>query len=63
MPYAEKAVTLQPDSAQIADTLGWLLAERNDLDRALPLLAKAWGQAANNPTVGYHYAEVLSPCW
>ena len=60
LAYAEKAVELQPDSAQIVDTLGWLLVERGDTERALPLLARAWAQAAGNPSIGYHYAEALA---
>jgi tetratricopeptide (TPR) repeat protein len=57
--YAEKAVELQPDSAQIADTLGWLLVGRGETERAVALLAKAWEQTPDNPSIGYHYAEAL----
>jgi Flp pilus assembly protein TadD len=42
------------------DTLGWILVERNQLDRALPLLQKAVTLSPQAGDIRFHYAAALS---
>lgn len=59
--YAEQAYKLSPQSAAIADTLGWLLyAKSGDLERAETLLREARSGAPNHPEIGYHLAVILN---
>ena len=60
MKYAEQAYGLASDNPNVADTLAVILVKRNDLKRALPLLAKANEQAPENADIAYHYAEALA---
>lgn len=56
---AEQAYKLASDSPGIMDTLGWVLVERGDTARALPLLQKAVSQAPNAAEIRYHLAVAL----
>lgn len=56
---AEKAHRLRPETGEIADTLGWILVERNKLDRGVDLLREAVGKAPEVPEIKYHLAAGL----
>jgi putative PEP-CTERM system TPR-repeat lipoprotein len=60
VPYASRAYKLQPNSAAIADTLGWLLLRAGKVKESLPILEKARNGAPNHPEIGYHYAVSLN---
>ncbi|HJT80281.1 MAG TPA: tetratricopeptide repeat protein, partial [Chthoniobacterales bacterium] len=51
---AQKARSLQPGDASIADTLGWVLFKKRDYQQALPLLTEAADKAPNQPEISYH---------
>jgi putative PEP-CTERM system TPR-repeat lipoprotein len=57
---AEAALAKEPGDANIIDTLGWILLQRGDLDRALQLLRDARLRSPDNPEIRYHLAEALS---
>ena len=38
---AERALAAAPDNPAVMDTVGWILVEKGDLDKALPLLREA----------------------
>lgn len=57
---AEQAYRLQPDSPQIADTLGTILIARRDTRRGLALLRQAHAGAPRAPEIRYHLAEALA---
>ena len=57
---AERARQLQPDAAGVADTLGWLLVRRGELQRGMQLLEQAHGAAPAEPAVAYHFAYALA---
>ncbi len=56
LEYAETAYKLAADSPAILDTLGWILVERDDLSRGLPLLQKANSLAPESAEIRYHLA-------
>lgn len=56
---AELALKQAPDNASVIDTVGWLLTERGDTARALPLLHKAVGLAPQSTELRYHLAVAL----
>ena len=56
---AEKAYAGASDSAAVADTLGWMLAEKGNLTRALPLLQKAASAAPDAMDIRYHLVLAL----
>ena len=60
LPTAEQAYQLQPNNADITDTLGWILLEQGKTDRALELLQKASAQAPASTEIRYHWAVALS---
>ncbi|GJL75247.1 XrtA/PEP-CTERM system TPR-repeat protein PrsT [Nitrosomonas sp.] len=60
LEYAEKAYKIAPEAPAIQDTLGWILAENGEIDRALPLLEKAAAGQSENATIQYHYAYALT---
>ncbi|WP_432377821.1 tetratricopeptide repeat protein [Duganella sp. P38] len=60
LPYAEQAHQLAPKSATVTDTLGWVLAEQGQLERAVPLLKQASAQLPANNEVRYHYGVALA---
>jgi tetratricopeptide (TPR) repeat protein len=51
---AEKAHTLKPNEAEIADTLGWILYRRGDYQQALVLLQESANKLPENPEVQFH---------
>ena len=57
---AEKAHELQPENGAITDTLGWLLVQEGQAQRALELLRKAVKQAPQIPDIRYHLAAALA---
>lgn len=56
---AEQAYKLAPDQPSVMDTLGWLLVEQKQMERARDLLAKAAVRVPNNPVIRYHYGVAL----
>ena len=54
LPTAEQAWKLKPDSAQIADTLGWILVEQGETQRGVDLLSQAARLAPNDNGIRYH---------
>lgn len=54
----EKALSLEPDSAAILDSMGWVLYRRGDLNAAEKYLSRAWAKM-NDPEVAGHLAQVL----
>ena len=57
---AERAYRLAPLNAAVMDTLGWLLVEKEDTARALPLLKKASELLPASTEIRYHYAVALT---
>ena len=53
---AEQALALAPDNADIADTLGWILVQSGEADRAIGLIRRSIEQKPEDPTVRYHLA-------
>jgi cellulose synthase operon protein C len=60
LEYAERAHAQAPNNPAVADTLGWILVERGDVVRGLPLLATAREALPEVPDVRYHYAVALA---
>ena len=59
LEYAEKAHRLAPNDASIADTLGWVLVQQNQVEKALGYLREAKLRAAADPEIKYHLAVAL----
>jgi tetratricopeptide (TPR) repeat protein len=59
LELAQRARLLDPDSAAIADTLGWLLLQSGRDGEALPLLTQAASLDSATPGIRYHRAEAL----
>ncbi len=57
--FAERAYAIAPDNAAILDTLGWLLLELGDANRAVTLLEKAVRLTPEQAEVRFHYAQAL----
>ena len=51
---AQKARTLDPGNAAVADTLGWAAYKRGDYPQALTLLQDSAGKLGTNPEIQYH---------
>lgn len=60
LPTAEKAHAIDPRQPQIADTLGWILLETGNTDRAVSLLQQAAKAVPNDAEVQYHLAAALA---
>ena len=56
---AEQALALNPDSAVVLDTLGWILLGQNKFRRAQEVLAKAVKSDPKNADIRYHWAVSL----
>lgn len=54
METAEKAYQAAADSPPVMDTLGWMLVDRGDTARGLPLLDKASAAAPDDMDIRYH---------
>jgi Flp pilus assembly protein TadD len=59
LSYAEKANRLAPDQPKILDTLGVLLAERGNTERAVQSLQRAVQLAPADPALRLNLARVL----
>lgn len=57
---AERAHQIAPQSAEVDDTLGWILAQRHQVAPAVALLAQAAKRNPDDSEVEYHYAYALS---
>jgi putative PEP-CTERM system TPR-repeat lipoprotein len=57
---AEQAYLLKPDSANIMDTLGWILVEQGDTDRGLKLLKAASDKDPASTGIRYRWAAALA---
>lgn len=57
--YAQQAYELAPQSAAIADTLGWLLVKNGKVEKGLELLQRAAAKS-DEPTIQYHLAVALN---
>lgn len=60
LEYAKRAYDLAPDVAAIADTYGWILVERGDLQKGIELLTKAAALEPDNQEILYHLNEAKS---
>jgi cellulose synthase operon protein C len=60
LEYAERAYARAPDNPAVADTLGWVLVNSGEVERALPLLQIARQMLPDRPEVRYHYATALA---
>ena len=58
--YAEIAYSLAPENPSVLDTLGWLLLNNGEPERALKLLKQAIVLDPSNFDTRYHYAAALS---
>jgi tetratricopeptide (TPR) repeat protein len=58
LPFAERAFALNPSSAAILDTLGWIEYKLGRPERALSLLQKAWS-LSKDAEIAAHLGEVL----
>ncbi len=59
LPLAERAYKMAPNSADLADTLGWILVQQGQNDRGLDLLSKVAKVNGVPPEVKYHLAVAL----
>ena len=57
---ARRAYKIAPENPAILDTLGWILAGKNEVREGLDLLQKAASLAPNAPDIRYHYAALLA---
>jgi tetratricopeptide (TPR) repeat protein len=57
---ARRAAELAPDSAEVADTLGWILVQAGSLKEGLPVLQRASEKNPRNGDMQYHYAAALA---
>lgn len=57
--YAEKAYSLAKSNPQILDTYGWILAQKGDYAKALPLLQQSAQLIPADGEVHYHLAFTL----
>ncbi len=57
LPTAEKAYSISPDSAAIADTYGWILFNDGKHDKSVPVLEKAYKLQPEAKEIALHLAE------
>ncbi|MDB5960845.1 MAG: prsT [Massilia sp.] len=57
---AEHAAKVAPESGPVLDTLGWMLVEKGDVAKALPILQKAVTLNPNARELRYHLAVALA---
>lgn len=60
LDFAERAYEQAPNNPSVADTLGWILVQRGEVSRGLPLLETAHQALPDLPNVRYHYAFALA---
>jgi cellulose synthase operon protein C len=58
--FAERAFALRPNDPAVIDTLGWLLLQQGQVDRALALLRDARLRDSTDPEIRYHLASALA---
>jgi cellulose synthase operon protein C len=58
--FAERAYVLQPNSAQTADTLGWILVQQGQPADAIGLLKRASVEQKTDSAIQYHLAVALN---
>lgn len=58
--YARRAYSIAPQSAAVADTLGWVLIQARQYTEAATLLAKAAEQQPEDASIRYHLALALA---
>lgn len=58
LPFAERAHALEPSSAAVLDTLGWIEYKLGRRERALALLLEAWS-LGKDAEIAAHLGEVL----
>ena len=58
--YAERAVKLAPNNAAFADTLGWILVRKGQIDAGLRYLREARLRIPGDPEIRYHLAYALA---
>lgn len=58
LPLVEKALSLSPDNPAIIDSLGWIYFRAGDLEKARPLLKKAFEMMTDHE-IAAHYGELL----
>lgn len=59
LEYAEKAYKLAPAVPEVMDTLGWILANQKQVERAIGLLNTASSKRPDLPAIAYHLAYAL----
>ena len=57
---AKLAYSLAPGTARIADTYGYLLFRKGNAEQGATLVQLAQRSEPHNPTISYHWAEVLA---
>lgn len=57
LELATKAREFDPNSPEVADTLGWILFNRREYARALELLSESAARLPTNPQVQFHFAR------
>ncbi len=58
LPYIERAYALEPESAPVIDSLGWVNFHLGHTERALELLQQAWARQ-KDPEIAAHLGEAL----
>ena len=58
LEYGERARSLSPDDPAVADTLGWILFLRKDLERAAALVREASAKLPDAAEVDYHLGMI-----
>ena len=56
---AERAFTISPHDASVSDTLGWILLQQGEADRAVAYLQAANLSAPRDSDIQYHLAVAL----
>ena len=60
LAIAERAMQVAPRSPIVADTLGWILYRKGDVDRAQKFLEQAAAGLPQDPSVRYHMAHLYA---
>ena len=60
MAFVEEALVLDPRSAALLDTKGWILALNEDYQAGLGVLRQAYTLDASDPSVQFHIAYTLA---
>ena len=60
LQYFEQSYKLNPESATLADNLGWALVQQGELQKGVELLYKATAKAPDNPDMRYHLVAAIA---